>query len=97
MPPDATALIKFYASFMKPGDKQADTLTSARSIGDAALCTGEFTFTPASKAMLPKGYWTKIAGKVGGEWKIHRDPDLQFRGASVGPRHAAGFMPCKRV
>jgi hypothetical protein len=63
------ALIKFYASFMKLGDKQADTLTSARSIGDAALCTGEFTFTPAS-GDATKGYWTKIAGKVGGEWKI---------------------------
>jgi hypothetical protein len=63
------ALIKFYGSFMKPGDKQADTLTSSRSIGDAALCTGEFTFTPAS-GDASKGYWTKIAGKVGGEWKI---------------------------
>jgi hypothetical protein len=63
------ALIKLYASFMKPGDKQADTLTSSRSIGDAALCTGEFTFTPAS-GDASKGYWTKVAGKVGGEWKI---------------------------
>jgi uncharacterized protein (TIGR02246 family) len=42
------ALVKFYASFMKPGDKEVDTSTSARMIGDVALCTGGYTFTPAS-------------------------------------------------
>ena len=34
------ALVKFYGSFMKPGDKEVDTSTSARMIGDVALCTG---------------------------------------------------------
>ncbi len=63
------AIIKYYASYMKAGDKQTDTLTSSRLIGDVALCTGEFTFTPAS-GDASKGYWTKLAGKVGGEWKI---------------------------
>jgi uncharacterized protein (TIGR02246 family) len=64
------ALVKMYASFMKPGDKQVDTSTSARMIGDVALCTGGFTFTPASATTSDKGFWTKVVGKVGGEWKI---------------------------
>ena len=64
------ALVKTYASFMKPGDKQVDTLTSSRMIGDVVLCTGGWTFTPASGASDGKGFWTKIVGKVGGEWKI---------------------------
>jgi hypothetical protein len=64
------ALIKMYASFMKPGDKEVDTATSARMIGDGALCTGGFTFTPASATSGEKGFWTKVVGKVGGEWKI---------------------------
>jgi ketosteroid isomerase-like protein len=64
------ALVRMYASFMKPGDKEVDTSTSARMIGDVALCTGGFTFTPASATSGEKGSWTKIVGKVGGEWKI---------------------------
>jgi uncharacterized protein (TIGR02246 family) len=64
------ALVKMYASFVKPGDKSVDTLTSARMIGDVALCTGGNTFTPASGASGQKGFWTKAVGKVGGEWKI---------------------------
>ena len=36
------AIIKYYASYMKAGDKQTDTLTSSRLIGDVALCTGDF-------------------------------------------------------
>jgi uncharacterized protein (TIGR02246 family) len=64
------ALIKMYASFMKPGDKEVDTATSARMISDGALCTGGFTFTPASATSGEKGFWTKVVGKVGGEWKI---------------------------
>jgi uncharacterized protein (TIGR02246 family) len=64
------ALIKTYASFMKAGDKEADTVTSARMVGDVALCTGGWTFTPASGASDSKGAWTKVVGKVGGEWKI---------------------------
>jgi hypothetical protein len=64
------ALVKMYASFMKPGDKEVDTATSARMIGDAAPCTGGFTFTPASATSGEKGFWTKVVGKVGGEWKI---------------------------
>jgi uncharacterized protein (TIGR02246 family) len=63
------AIIKYYASYMKAGDKQTDTLTSLRMIGDVALCTGTFTFAPAS-GDANKGNWTKVAGKVGGEWKI---------------------------
>jgi len=55
---------------MKPGDKGVDTLTSARMIGDVVLCTGGYTFTPASGRSGEKGFWTKVAGKVGGEWKI---------------------------
>jgi uncharacterized protein (TIGR02246 family) len=64
------ALVKMYASFMKPGDKEVDTSTSARMIGDVALCTGGYTFTPASGGSGEKGFWTKVLGKVGGEWKI---------------------------
>jgi ketosteroid isomerase-like protein len=64
------ALVKNYASFMKPGDKDVDTLTSSRMIGDVVLCTGGVTFTPASGGSGEKGFWTKVAGKVGGEWKI---------------------------
>jgi hypothetical protein len=64
------ALVKMYASFMKPGDKEVDTSTSARMIGDVALCTGGFSFTPASATSGDKGFWTKVVGKVGGEWKI---------------------------
>jgi uncharacterized protein (TIGR02246 family) len=64
------AIVKTYASFMKPGDKQVDTVTSTRMIGDVVLCTGGWTFTPASGASDGKGFWTKIVGKVGGEWKI---------------------------
>jgi hypothetical protein len=64
------ALIKMYASFMKPGDKEVDSSTSARMIGDVALCTGGYTFTPASATSGEKGSWTKVVGKVGGEWKI---------------------------
>jgi ketosteroid isomerase-like protein len=64
------ALVKNFASYMKPGDKGVDTLTSARMIGDVALCTGGYTFTPASGGSGEKGFWTKVVGKVGGEWKI---------------------------
>ncbi len=64
------ALIKMYASFMKPGDKLVDTPTSARMVGDVALCTGGFTATPASGASDLKGFFTKAVGKVGDEWKI---------------------------
>jgi uncharacterized protein (TIGR02246 family) len=63
------AIIKYYASYMKAGDKQTDTFTSSRLIGDIALCTGTFTFAPAS-GDANKGNWTKVAGKAGGEWKI---------------------------
>jgi ketosteroid isomerase-like protein len=64
------ALVKTYASFMKPGDKEADTQTSSRMVGDVALCTGGWTFTPASGSSDSKGSWTKVVGKAGGEWKI---------------------------
>jgi uncharacterized protein (TIGR02246 family) len=65
------ALVKMYASFMKPGDKSVDTVTSARMLGvDVALCTGGNTFTPASAKSGQKGSWTKVVGKVGDEWKI---------------------------
>jgi uncharacterized protein (TIGR02246 family) len=64
------AIIKYYASYMKAGDKQIDTFTSSRLVGDAALCTGSFSFTPASGDATRKGNWTKVAGKVGSEWKI---------------------------
>jgi hypothetical protein len=64
------ALVKSYASFMKPGDKDIDTLTSSHMIGDVALCSGGYTFTPASGGSASNGFWTKVVGKVGGEWKI---------------------------
>ena len=65
------ALIKMFASYMKAGDKDEDTLTSARMIGDVALCTGGYTYTPAAAGSTDeKGFWTKVAGKVGGEWRI---------------------------
>jgi hypothetical protein len=63
------AIVKYYASYMKAGDKQTDTLTSSRLIRDVALCTGTFNFAPVS-GDASKGNWTKVAGKVGGEWKI---------------------------
>jgi hypothetical protein len=64
------ALVKTFASYLKPGDKGVDTLTSARMVGDLALCSGGYTFTPASGASGEKGFWTKVVGKVGGQWKI---------------------------
>lgn len=64
------ALVKAFASFLKPGDKGVDTLTSARMIGDLALCAGGYTFTPAAGGSSEKGFWTKAVAKVGGEWKI---------------------------
>jgi uncharacterized protein (TIGR02246 family) len=64
------ALVKTYASFLKPGDKEVDTVTSERMIGDVALCTGGWTFMPASGGWDAKGAWTRVVGKVGGEWKI---------------------------
>jgi hypothetical protein len=36
-------------------------------IGDVALCTGGWTFTPASGAWDAKGAWTTVVCKVGGE------------------------------
>jgi uncharacterized protein (TIGR02246 family) len=36
------ATIKFYASYMKAGDKQTDTFTSSRLIGDVALLHRHF-------------------------------------------------------
>ena len=63
-------LVKTYASFMKPGDKDADSLTSSHVIGDVALCAGGYTFTPASGELASNGFWTKVVGKAGGDWKI---------------------------
>lgn len=63
-------LVKTYASFMKPGDKDADSLTSSHVIGDVALCAGGYTFTPASGESGSNGFWTKVVGKAGGDWKI---------------------------
>ncbi|MGA7809231.1 YybH family protein [Bradyrhizobium sp.] len=64
------ALVKFYASFMKPGDKDVFTVASARMIGDVALCTGGITFKPASGARESKGFWTRVLGKVDDDWKL---------------------------
>jgi uncharacterized protein (TIGR02246 family) len=64
------ALVKMYSGFMKPGDKEADTNTTARMVGDVAVCTGAYTFTPASTTTDQKGTFTKVVAKVGGEWKI---------------------------
>jgi hypothetical protein len=55
---------------MKPGDKDVFTVASARMIGDVALCTGGITFKPASGAMESKGFWTRVLGKVGDDWKL---------------------------
>ncbi|MGB7977318.1 MAG: DUF4440 domain-containing protein [Roseiarcus sp.] len=63
-------LVKFYASFMKPGDKDVFTVAGARMIGDVALCTGGITFKPASGATESKGFWTRVLGKVGNDWKL---------------------------
>jgi hypothetical protein len=73
------ALVKFYA-WMRPGDKQVDSPASARMIGDVVPCTGGYTFTPASATSGEKGFWTKVVGKVGGEWKIL---NLSFAGAAT--------------
>jgi hypothetical protein len=50
------ALVKLYASFTKPGDKDVFTVASARMIGDVALCTGGVTFKPALGATESKGF-----------------------------------------
>ena len=44
---------------------------SSRMVGDVALCSGGYTFTPASGGPVGKGFWTKVVGKVGNDWKIH--------------------------
>ena len=75
------ALVKSYATFMKSGDKDVDTLSGSRMIGDVALCSGGYTFTPASGESGEKGFWTKVTGKVGGEWKI-----LNLTYAPVAPQ-----------
>jgi hypothetical protein len=69
---------------MKPGDKDVDTLTSSRMIGDVALCSGDYTFTPAAGQTDPKGFWTKVVGKVGNDWNPRAD--LQRRAAQVAGR-----------
>ena len=68
------ALVKMYSSFMKPGDKEADSNTTARMVGgiDVAVCTGSYTFTPASTTTDQKGTFTKVVAKVDGEWKIQQ-------------------------
>jgi ketosteroid isomerase-like protein len=65
------ALVKTFASFLKPGDKELETITSSRVVGDVALCSGDWTYTPASGGPMSKGYWTKVVGKVGNDWKIY--------------------------
>lgn len=65
------ALVKTFASYMKPGDKDVDTLTSSRMVGGVVLCNGGYTFTPAAGGTDSKGFWTKVVGKVGNDWKIH--------------------------
>ena len=66
------ALVKMYASFMKPGDKEADSDTTGRFVGgiDVAVCTGSYQFTPAAATTDQKGTFTKVVAKVDGEWKI---------------------------
>ncbi|MBV8797121.1 MAG: nuclear transport factor 2 family protein [Hyphomicrobiales bacterium] len=65
------ALIKTFASYLKAGDKDEDTLTSAHMLGDTVLCTGGYAYTPAAAGSTDeKGFWTKVAGKVGDDWKI---------------------------
>jgi hypothetical protein len=54
---------------MKPGDKGVFTVASARMIGDVALCTGGITFKPTPGATESKGFWTRVFGKVGDDWK----------------------------
>ena len=39
-------------------------------IGDVALCTGATKHQPAPATSGEKGFWTKVVGKMGGEWKI---------------------------
>jgi uncharacterized protein (TIGR02246 family) len=63
------AIIKATGAWLKQGDKDDDTLISARMIGDVALCHGSYAFTPAS-GPAEKGFWTKIARKDGEGWKI---------------------------
>jgi hypothetical protein len=60
------ALVKTFASYLKPGDKGVDTLSSARMIGDLALCTGGYTSPRprprrTRKASGPRS-WAKWAG-----------------------------------
>ena len=81
------ALVKFYASFMKPGDKDVFTVASARMIGDVALCTGGVAFKPASGAMEFEGLLDEGA-RQGGRRLEASQSDLRTRGASVAPTHS---------
>jgi len=66
------ALVKMYSGFMKAGDTESDSNTTARMVGgiDVAVCTGSYSFTPASATTDQKGTFTKVVAKVNGEWKI---------------------------
>jgi uncharacterized 2Fe-2S/4Fe-4S cluster protein (DUF4445 family) len=64
------AITKAYAAFVKPGATHADTVMSARAVGDVVICSGGWTMgSPAFPAPI-KGFYTKVVGKVGSEWKI---------------------------
>lgn len=63
------AIASANAPYMKPGDKDVDTLESARMVGRAALCSGGYVFTP-SGGTNSKGFWTKVVVKEGDAWKI---------------------------
>jgi hypothetical protein len=64
------AITKSYAAFVKPGATHADTVMSAQMVGDVVLCSGGWTMSsPAFPAPI-KGFYTKVVGKVGSNWKI---------------------------
>jgi hypothetical protein len=63
-------LVQMDKGFVKPADKQVDTMLSATMIGDIVVCSGGTTFSRAGQNGGEKGYWTKVIGKVGGDWKL---------------------------
>ena len=63
------AIIKYYASYMKAGDKQTDTFTSSRLIGDIALCTGTFS------SRRPRATPTRAIGR---KWRERRAASGRF-------------------
>jgi SnoaL-like domain len=82
------ALGKFYASFMKPGDKEVDTSTSARMIGDVAL---RRLYVHAGLGHILRERLLDEGRRQSGRRVEDSESDLYDRSASVD-RAALGFV-----